>query len=390
MAEIDDLPIWIVPFLTSLYFEENNQDERNCCVCKSRKLCRFRPFFCVPCQEGHLCKKMFKAGKTHYKHEKLQVCKVTGRNSIHVKDIQVLGKEIVGDVRDYKYNHELAFSLLGNDVAQKQMLLAENKLYNREVCKWCGRSTRALNQKTKTLCSLGCALESVFNMTLQEIHEAQLGLPSTRNATDAPHLPPQDSQINETKVIEHVQRLQIVPNNIELSRNAFDGACDKHEERVEEEEDAIATSLRVDHEDNKLQSDCVNGSLQIPGSKLNDKKRTRGDLDKCSKTHSSQLSLEDVNLEPSIQACSISKSTRKLDNPNKIQKTSQRVANKGIRQREDAMNSPPKMSRIMKAPYSVSRKVSIDLDMLHNLCLLAYGEVHPAKENVENDAPPSS
>lgn len=407
MVKIDDLPIWIVPFLTSLYFEENHKDGDHC-VCTSRKLCQFRPYFCIQCEKGHLCKKVFKAGKRHYNHEKLQVCKVTGRNSIHIQDIiAVLDKDIVADVRDYKYNHEVAFSLLGNGMTQNRTLQqAEHKL-NREVCKWCGRSTRALHQERKTLCSLGCALESVFHMTLQEIHEAQLRL----HATDAPRVRPQESQIttttkdmnddetkdmndNETKVIE-CEHHRIVPNNVEILRHTshrFGNAYDGDKGKVKEE-DINVISQMVNHKDGNLQGDSVNGSLQSPLSKLNKKKRTRKDLGKCSKTYNPQLTFEDTKVEPSsIQACSTSEATTKLDNPNEIKRTPQR-GNKGKKQREiEARNYIQKLGRITKAPQSVSRKVSIDLDMFHNLCLLAYGDIHmdeAEEENVGQDAPSS-
>lgn len=399
MVKIDDLPVWIVPFLTSLYFEESDQDKDRC-VCKSRKLCRFRPYFCIQCEKGHLCKKVFKAGRSHHKHEKLQVRKVTGRNSINVEDIQVLDEDIVADVRDYKYNHKLAFSLLGDGTTHKQTLLGENDKLNREVCKWCGRSTRALNQEPKTLCSLGCALESVFNMTLREIHEVQLGLSKRKNGANALHVPPRDSRItttttttmdtddNETEVIEH-KGLHIVPNPIEISRNAlhtsrtFENSHDKHEGKLEEKEEDVnvnVVSSMVDNKDDKLQSDCVKGSLHAP-------LRTREDLvDKCFETYNSQCSFGDVSLEPSsVRVRSTPEATPKLHIPNESKRSSQR-ANGGLRQREDARTPPRKMARIVKAPYSVGRKVSIDLDMFHNLCLLAYGEVHRAKEDVEKDA----
>ena len=199
MAKIEDLPIWIVPFLTSPYFEETDEDELDRCVCKSRKVCRFRPYFCIQCGKGHLCKNMFKAGRSHHKHENLQVRKVTGRNSINIEDLQrVLDDDIVADVRDYKYNHKLAFSLLGDDkrTHERQRPRAEMKnfLSNREVCKWCGRSTRALNQEPKTLCSLGCALESAFNMTLRDIHEVQSGLPK-RNGTNKDAKTPSEQMV---------------------------------------------------------------------------------------------------------------------------------------------------------------------------------------------------
>ena len=432
---------------------------------------------------------MFKTGRGHYKHEKLQVRKVTGRNSINIEDIQILDKEIVADVRDYKYNHKLAFSLLGNDSTHKQTLLAENDKLNREVCKRCWRSTRALNQEPKSLCSLGCALESVFGMTLQEIHEAQLGLSKGKNGTNAPHVLPRDSRIattttkgseaNKTEVIEH---LRIVPDTIKTSRNAlhttsdtFDNSRGKHKgkEVVEEEEDASVVSLMVDNNDEVLQSGCVNRSLHVPrdsriattttkGSEANkteviehlrivpdtiktsrnalhttsdtfdnsrgkhkgkevvveeeeeedasavslmvDNKdeilqsgcvnrslhvplRTKEDLRRYFETYVSQLSFKDMNLKPpSIQVRSTPTTTPELEFPNGIKRT-----NKGTRQREDARTPPKKMARIMKAPCSVSRKVSIDTDMFHNLCLLAYGEslVYQTEENVENDAPSS-
>lgn len=354
-----------------------------------------------------MCKKVFKAGRSHYKHATLQVRKVTGRNSINVEDIQVLDKEIVADVRDYKYNHKLTFSLLGDDGAthKRQTLLAKNNESNREVCKWCGRSTRALNQEPKTLCSLGCALESVFNMTLREIHEVQLGLLSNRkNGANALHVPSRDARITtmtttkdtddkETEVIEH-KGLRIVANPIEVSRNAlhtsrtFEDSSDKHEGKIdegeEEEEDANVVSSTVDNKDENLQSDRVHGNLHVP-------LRTREDLvDKCLETYKSRRSFEDVGLEPSsIQVRSTPEATPKLHIPNEIKRPSQR-ANGGLRQRElDARTPPRKMARIVKAPYSVGRKVSIDLDMFHNLCLLAYGEVHRAKEDVGNDAPSS-
>ena len=346
-----------------------------------------------------MCKNMFKTGRGHYKHEKLQVRKVTGRNSINIEDIQILDKEIVADVRDYKYNHKLAFSLLGNDSTHKQTLLAENDKLNREVCKRCWRSTRALNQEPKSLCSLGCALESVFGMTLQEIHEAQLGLSKGKNGTNAPHVLPQDSRIattttkgseaNKTEVIEH---LRIVPDTIKTSRNAlhttsdtFDNSRGKHKGKEvvveeEEEEDASAVSLMVDNKDEILQSGCVNRSLHVP-------LRTKEDLRRYFETYVSQLSFKDMNLKPpSIQVRSTPTTTPKLEFPNGIKRT-----NKGTRQREDARTPPKKMARIMKAPCSVSRKVSIDTDMFHNLCLLAYGEslVYQTEENVVNDAPSS-
>ena len=136
----------------------------------------------------------------------------------------------------------------------------------------------------------------------------------------------------------------------------------------------------VDNKDEILQSGCVNRSLHVP-------LRTKEDLRRYFETYVSQLSFKDMNLKPpSIQVRSTPTTTPKLEFPNGIKRT-----NKGTRQREDARTPPKKMARIMKAPCSVSRKVSIDTDMFHNLCLLAYGEslVYQTEENVENDAPSS-
>jgi hypothetical protein len=244
-------------------------------------------------------------------------------------------------------------------------------------------------------------------MTLQEIHEAQLELSKSKNETTAPHVFSrgsrivttiiEDSEANKTEVTEH-EHLQIVPDTIETSRNAlhttsdtFDNSCGKHEGEVEEEgggggeDDANVVSLMIDNKDEELQSGCVNGSLHVP-------LRTKEDLDRCFETYDPRLSFKDMNLElPSIQVRSTPKATPKLEIPKGIKR-----ANEGTRRRElDAITPPKKMARIMKAPRSVSRKVNIDLDMFHNLCLLAREVVYRTEEYVENveieenDAPSS-
>ena len=188
MANIEDLPIWVIPFLTSKYFDNDDKEGKNgTCVCGGSK--HFRPYFCVQCEEGHLCKQMFQVGRTHFKHKKLQVHKVTERNSINIDEIPKLGNKddnsnnnnaleyIVANVRDYKYNGNRAITLLGDKLSHKRRKMGRfNNEVDREICKWCGRSTRTLDREPKNLCSLGCALECKFDMTLQQIHNVQLCL----------------------------------------------------------------------------------------------------------------------------------------------------------------------------------------------------------------------
>ena len=185
MANIEDLPIWVIPFLTSEYFDNDDKEGKNgACVCGGSK--HFRPYFCVECEEGHLCKQMFQDGRTHFKHKKLQVRKVTERNSINIDEIPKSGNNsnncnaleyIIADVRDYKYNGNRAFTLLGDKLSHRRRKMARfNNEMDREICKWCGRSTRTPFREPKNLCSLGCALECKFDMTLQQIHHVQLCL----------------------------------------------------------------------------------------------------------------------------------------------------------------------------------------------------------------------
>lgn len=179
MGGIENLPIWLVPFLTSQYFDENDKHGKNgkVCVC-GKPSNHYRPYFCIQCEEGHLCAKTcFTAGATHANHNKLQVRKVTERNSIHIDDFKEhskLDEDIMEDIRAYSFNNNLVYSLLGDDMTRKKGFKLDG--LDKEICKQCGRSTRALHRPPKTLCSLGCALESKFDMTLKEIHNVQIWL----------------------------------------------------------------------------------------------------------------------------------------------------------------------------------------------------------------------
>ena len=179
MGGIENLPIWLVPFLTSQYFDENDKHGKTGMACVCGKLANhYRPYFCIQCEEGHLCPKTcLNAGGTHTNHDKLQVRKVTERNSIHINDFKEqskLDEGIMEDIRDYSFNNNLVYSLLGDDVSQKKRFKSDG--LDKEICKQCGRSTRALHRPPKTLCSLGCALEFKFDMTLKEIHNVQVWL----------------------------------------------------------------------------------------------------------------------------------------------------------------------------------------------------------------------
>ena len=179
MGGIENLPIWIVPFLTSLYFDENDKHGKNgkACVC-GKPANHYRPYFCIHCEEGHLCARTcLTAGATHANHDTLQVRKVTERNSIHINDFKEqskLDEDIMEDIREYSFNNNLVYSLLGDDVTRKKGFRLDG--VDKEICKQCGRSTRALHRPPKTLCSLGCALEFKFDMSLKEIHNVQIWL----------------------------------------------------------------------------------------------------------------------------------------------------------------------------------------------------------------------
>ena len=101
------------PFLTSEYFDNDDKEGKNgTCVCGGSK--QFGPYFCVQCEEGHMCKQVCEDGGIHFKHKKLQVRKVTEQNSINIDNIRKLDKDnnnnnnydaleqIVANVRDYK------------------------------------------------------------------------------------------------------------------------------------------------------------------------------------------------------------------------------------------------------------------------------------------------
>ena len=137
----------------------------------------YRPYFCIQCK-GHLCPKTcLTAGGTHANHDKLRVRKVTERNSIHIDDFKEhskLDEGIMEDIREYSFNNHFVYSLLGDDVTQNKGFKS-NGLY-KEICKQCGRSTRALHRPPKALCFLGCALEFKFGMTFKEIHNVQIWL----------------------------------------------------------------------------------------------------------------------------------------------------------------------------------------------------------------------
>ena len=153
MANIEDFPTWLIPFLTSEYFDNDDKEGKNgTCVCGGSK--HFRPYFCVQC-EGHLCKQMFQDGGKYFKHKKLQVRKVTERNSINIDDITKLDKnddngnnngalkQIVAIVRDYKYNGTRAITLLRDKLPHKRRRMASfHNEVEKEICKWCGRSIR--------------------------------------------------------------------------------------------------------------------------------------------------------------------------------------------------------------------------------------------------------
>ena len=78
MDGIENLPIWLVPFLTSQYFDQNDKHGRTgkACVC-GKVANHYRPYFCIQYEEGHLCPKTsLTAEGTHANHDKLQVRKV--------------------------------------------------------------------------------------------------------------------------------------------------------------------------------------------------------------------------------------------------------------------------------------------------------------------------
>ena len=77
------------------------------------------------------------------------------------------------DIREYRFNKKIVYSLLDDDVTPKEF---KSDGLDKEICKQRGRSTRALHRPPKTLCSLGCALEFKFDMTLKEIHNVQIWL----------------------------------------------------------------------------------------------------------------------------------------------------------------------------------------------------------------------
>ena len=171
------------PIFTSEYFDNDDKEGKNgTCVCGGSK--QFGPYFCVQCEEGHLCKQVFEDGGIHFKHKILQVRKVTERNSINIDDIRKLDKDnnnnndydaleqIVANVRDYKYNGTRAITLLGDKLSHKRRRMANiNNEVDKKICKWCGRSTSTPDREPRSLCSLGCALECKFDMTLQQIHK---------------------------------------------------------------------------------------------------------------------------------------------------------------------------------------------------------------------------
>ena len=99
--------------------------------------------------------KCFRMEENTFKHKKLQVRKVTERNSINIDDITKLDKnddngnnngalkQIVAIVRDYKYNGTRAITLLRDKLPHKRRRMASfHNEVEKEICKWCGRSIR--------------------------------------------------------------------------------------------------------------------------------------------------------------------------------------------------------------------------------------------------------
>ena len=110
MGGIENLPIWLVPFLTSKYFDENDKHGKIGKACACEKLANhYRPYFYIHCEEGHLCPKTcLTAGGIYVNHHKLQVRKVTERNSIHIDDSKEhskLDEGIMKDIREYCFNN---------------------------------------------------------------------------------------------------------------------------------------------------------------------------------------------------------------------------------------------------------------------------------------------
>ena len=92
-----------------------------------------------------MCKVCINGGAPRLNHDKLQVCKVTEQNLLHIDDNKKRGKldeDKIVDIKYYSYNNNLAYNLWGNDVTQR-IRFATNEL-DKEVCKHCGCLTHTL------------------------------------------------------------------------------------------------------------------------------------------------------------------------------------------------------------------------------------------------------